>query len=511
MAKNNPNHPPSRGLIGIAVMLATIMAILDTTIVNVALPHMMGALGATSDQITWVLTSYIVAQVIFIPLTGYLSGRFGRRRLLLVSVSGFVVTSILCGQANTLGEIVIFRLFQGAFGAALMPLSQSVMMDLFPPHERGKAMAIWGLGIMLGPILGPTLGGYITEYMSWRWVFYVNVPLGILDFIMLAALLPSSPTYQAKADWIGVGFMVVGIGGMQLVLDRGNREDWFQSNFILGMSVLAGLSLVVFIFRSWRRQDAVVKLKLLKDRNLAAASTIMSIFILAIYGTLAMLPIMLEQLLHYPVQTTGLVMAPRGIGSAISMLVVGRLITRFDPRLLILIGLGLSASAIYQMTGWSLYISFSRVLWTGFLQGLGVGMIFVPLSTLAFADIPPAEMDQATGTFNLFRTIGASIGISIISTILARMEQTNWNQLGGHINPYNPALTAWLNHHELSMNDPLAPQILAAELMRQADMVAFIDIFWFITLSMLAMVPLLLLLKNPASLNPPTASKTEPL
>jgi DHA2 family multidrug resistance protein len=483
-------------------MLATIMVILDTTIVNVALPHMMGALGATSDQITWVLTSYIVAQVVFIPLTGYFSGRFGRRRLLLVSVSGFVAASTLCGQASTLGEIVVFRLFQGAFGAALMPLSQSVMMDIFPPQERGRAMAIWGMGIMLGPILGPTLGGYITEYLSWRWVFYVNVPLGILDLIMLAALLPTTPSSQTKADWLGVCFMVVGIGGMQLVLDRGNQEDWFQSNLILGTTILAGLSLVVFIFRSWKRQDAVVKLRLLKNRNLAASATIMSVFVLTLYGTLAILPIMLEQLLNYPVQTTGLVMAPRGVGSAISMLLVGRLITRFDPRLLILIGLILCASAIYQMTGWSLYIESSQVVWTGLLQGLGVGMIFVPLSTLAFADIPPTEMDQATGTFNLFRTVGASIGISIVSTILARMEQTNWNRLGGHISPYNPTLTNWLNHQGLSINDPLTPQLLATELQRQANMVAFLDVFWFITLSFLAMAPLLFLLKSPSSLHP---------
>jgi DHA2 family multidrug resistance protein len=483
------------------------MAILDTTIVNVALPHMMGALAATSDQITWVLTSYIVAQVIFIPLTGYLSGRFGRRRLLLVSVSGFVATSMLCGQTHSLGEIVVFRVFQGAFGAALMPLSQSVMMDIFPHHERGKAMAIWGLGIMLGPILGPTLGGYITEYMSWRWVFYVNVPLGVLDIILLALLLPASPIHKTEADWVGVGFMAIGIGGIQLVLDRGNREDWFQSNFILGMTILAGISLVIFIFRSWRRQDAVVKLKLLKDRNLAVASIIMSIFILTIYGTLAMLPIMLEQLSNYPAQTTGLVMAPRGIGSAISMLMVGRLITRLEPRLLILIGLILSTLAIYQMTGWNLDVDFSHVLWTGFLQGLGTGMIFVPLSTLAFTNIPPVEMDQATGTFNLFRTVGASIGISIISTVLARMEQTTWNQLGGHINPYNPALTNWLHHQELSINNPLTPQLLAAELERQGDMIAFLDIFWFITLSSLAMAPLLFLLKSPHSPNPPNSMR----
>jgi DHA2 family multidrug resistance protein len=296
--------------------------------------------------------------------------------------------------------------------------------------------------------------------------------------------------------------MVVGIGGMQLVLDRGNQEDWFQSNLILGTTILAGLSLVVFIFRSWKRQDAVVKLRLLKNRNLAASATIMSVFVLTLYGTLAILPIMLEQLLNYPVQTTGLVMAPRGVGSAISMLLVGRLITRFDPRLLILIGLILCASAIYQMTGWSLYIESSQVVWTGLLQGLGVGMIFVPLSTLAFADIPPTEMDQATGTFNLFRTVGASIGISIVSTILARMEQTNWNRLGGHISPYNPTLTNWLNHQGLSINDPLTPQLLATELQRQANMVAFLDVFWFITLSFLAMAPLLFLLKSPSSLHP---------
>jgi DHA2 family multidrug resistance protein len=503
MAKDNSIRQPPRWLVIIAVMLATIMVILDMTIVNVALPHMMGALGTTSDQITWVLTSYIVAQVVFIPLTGYFSGRFGRRQLLLVSISGFVATSTLCGQADTLGEIVVFRLLQGASGAALIPLSQSVMMDIFPPGERGRAMAIWGMGIMLGPILGPTLGGYITDYLSWRWVFYVNIPLGILDLIMLAALLQPTPPRQTEADWLGVCFMAVGIGGLQLVLDRGNQESWFQSNFILGTAILAGLSLAVFIARSWKRQDAVVKLRLLKDRNLAAASTIMGTFGVTLYGTIAIQPIMLEHLLNYPVQTTGLVMAPRGIGSAISMLLVGRLTTRLDPRILILVGLIFCTSAAYQMTGWSLYIDSSQVVWTGLLQGFGIGMIFVPLSTLAFATIPTTEMDQATGTFNLFRTMGASIGISIMSTILARMEQANWNRLGSHINPYNPALIAWLNSHGLSISDPLTPKLLAIELQRQAAMIAFIDAFWFITLSFLAIAPLLLLLKRPASRKSP--------
>ncbi|MEJ2760491.1 MAG: DHA2 family efflux MFS transporter permease subunit, partial [Gammaproteobacteria bacterium] len=339
-----------RWLISIAVMLTTVMVILDMTIVNVTLPHMMGALGATSDQVTWVLTTYIVANAIFIPLAGFLATLLGRKRLMLISITGFVITSALCGQAHSLGEMVVFRALQGAFGAPVIPLSQAVMVDAFPAGERGKAMAFWGIGIMLGPVLGPTLGGYITQHLSWRWVFYINVPVGAINIFMVSRLLRGGDARHVQADWWGALLMALGIGTLQLVLDRGNQENWFQSNFILLLALISAVSLIGFIVRSWNREDSVAQINLLRDRNLAASCAMITLFGLGLFGTIVLQPIMLEQLLNYPAETTGLVMAPRGLGSALSMFLVSRLIGRVDTRYLLLTGLALSAGGTYFMT-----------------------------------------------------------------------------------------------------------------------------------------------------------------
>jgi DHA2 family multidrug resistance protein len=485
-----------RWLIGAAVMLTTIMVILDMTIVNVSLPHMMGALGATSDQITWVLTTYIVVNAIFIPMTGFFAALVGRKRLMLISISGFVVSSALCGQAHSLTEMVVFRALQGAFGAAVIPLSQAILIDAFPAKERGKAMALWGIGVMLGPVLGPTLGGFITQHLTWRWVFYINVPVGLINILMVTRFLRDSDRHRVNADWWGALLMAVGIGALQLVLDRGNQDDWFVSNLILALSIISALSLIFFIRRSWGRDDSVAQIQLLKDGNLRAACGMMALFGLGLFGTIILQPIMLEQLLNYPAETTGLVMAPRGIGSALSMFLVSRLIGRVDARRIIFLGLFLSALGSYFMTWYNLIIDPAWIIWPSVLQGLGMGMIFVPLSTLAYETLPRAAIDHAAALFNLFRTIGSSVGISIAGTLLSRETQINWNRLGGHINPYNPALQHWLHGHGLAMSDPLTPKLLANDLSHQAMMVAFVDTFWFITLSMLAIAPLVLLLRR---------------
>lgn len=478
-------------------MLTTVMVILDMTVVNVALPHMMGALGTTANQITWILTGYIVAEAVFIPMTGFLASWLGRKRLMLTSVAGFVVASALCGQAHSLIEIVLFRIMQGAFGASVIPLSQSVMVDSFPGRERGRAMAIWGIGIMLGPILGPTVGGYITQHLDWRWVFYINVPVGLINLWMIQQFIsPARERTRRPADWVGAAIMATGVGSLQFVLDRGSDEGWFASNTITIMSLVAAVGLVTFAVRAWRRPDSIVPLQLLKDHNLAIASFMMLAFGLGLFGTIVLQPIMLQKLMNYPAETTGLVMAPRGLASAFSMLLVSRLINRFDPRAIVFTGLCLAATGTYLMSTYSLEISPGWVIWPGAVQGLGMGMIFVPLSTIAYATLPKSATDDASGIFNLARTIGASIGISIVSTILARVSQINWNRLGGQINPYNPALQKWLGAQGLSIHDAVTPPLLAHELGRQATMVAFVDAFYFVTISFAALAPLLLLMRK---------------
>ena len=490
--------PPSRWLISISVMLTTIMVILDMTIVNVALPHMMGALGANSDQISWVLTSYIAATAMFIPLTGYLSSRFGRKRLLLASITGFALASALCGQGRTLAEMVMFRALQGIAGATVIPLSQSILVEAFPGEERGKGMAFWGIGIMLGPVLGPTLGGYLTDHLNWRWVFYINIPVGALSLAMVAAFVSATRTKAEHVDWLGAILMMAGIAMLQVMLDRGNQEDWLNSPLIVTLAIASAVSLTVFAIRGWRREDTIVKLKLLRDRNLAGASSIMAIFGLGLFGTIVLQPILLEHLLDYPAATTGLVMAPRGVGTAISMLIVSRLIARHDPRLLMLTGLLLAAGGSYVMTWYDLDISPAWVVWPGLAQGLGLGMVFVPLTTVAYDTIAPASVDQAAGIFNLCRTVGSSTGISILTTVLTRAEQSHWNRLGGHFNPFNPALHQWLTAQGMTLGDSATARVLGTVLARHADMLAFIDAFHFVTVSFLLLAPLLLLIKHPA-------------
>jgi MFS transporter, DHA2 family, multidrug resistance protein len=496
-ATATPPADPSRLLVTIAVMLTTIMVVLDMTIVNVALPHMMGALGATSEQITWVLTSYMVSDAIVVSLTGFLAARLGQRKLILLCIGGFVASSALCGIATNLPEIVFFRILQGCLGAPIIPLSQAVMIGSFGRNERGKAMAIWGIGIMVAPVLGPTLGGYITDHLDWRWVFYINVPVGILSMLMALASVQDTARRAVRTDWLGMGLMIAGIGGLQLVLDRGNQEDWFNSTLITLVSVIAVAGLVMFVVRGWRRPDNIVNLQLFRDRNFATSSSMMGAFGLGLFGTIAIQPILLEELLGYPAALTGLVMAPRALASAVGMFLVGQLITRIDPRYLIITGIALSAIGTSIMTDYNLSISPGWVVWPGLVQGLGLGMVFVPLSTLAYDTLPREQAAEAAGLFNLMRTIGSSIGISIVATVVTRRTQHHWEVIGGHINVFNPDLQHWLNAQHLALDNPLTAHLLAGELGRQAGMLAFVDAFWLVTWSFIVMAPLVWLLRRP--------------
>lgn len=488
-------------LITIAIMLVTVIEVLDMTIVNVALPHMMGALGANTNQITWILTSYIVSSAIMMPLTGFLVTRFGRRRLLLVDIVGFLAASMLCGMSVSLTEIVVFRILQGLFGATLVPLSQYVLRDTFKPEEQGKAMAIWGLGIMVAPILGPTIGGYITESMNWRWIFYLNIPVCIIAFFMALRFIKETPRQKQFIDWVGMALMTMGIGCLQILLDKGNENNWFDNNYMILLAVISVVSLIMFIIRGLFYENNIINLAIFKDRNFTTSTVMLSVFGISLFGIMAIQPLMLENLMNYPASTTGLAMMPRGIASGVGMIVVSRLINRTDPRLLVIIGIVLSALGTYWMSSFNLETGMDLIVYTGIIQGFGMGLFFVPLSTLALSTLPTQYTAEGSGLFSFGRSLGSSIGVSILGTIVSRMSQSNWNIYGGNINASNPALYKWLNAHHLSINSPLAHQMLGQELYRQSSMLSFVDAYWITAISFIIMLPIVFLIKRPEKLS----------
>jgi MFS transporter, DHA2 family, multidrug resistance protein len=488
----------NRAMITISIMLATVMQVIDTTIANVALPHMQGGLSSTQDQIAWVLTSYIIAAAIMTPMTGWLAGRFGRKRLFLISVVGFTITSLLCGAAQTLAQIVIFRLAQGVFGAALVPLSQAVLLDVYPRERHGYAMALWGVGVMIGPIFGPVLGGWLTESYSWRWVFYINLPVGVLAYLGILAFVDETRLEKDRPfDFFGFAMLSLAIGACQLLLDRGEHKDWFASGEIMIEAALSGLGFYIFVVHSLTAEHPFVDRRLLRDRNFISGILCIAVIGVVLFANLALLPPLMQDLLNYPVVTTGLILAPRGIGTMISMIVVGRLLTKMDPRLPVLAGLLLTALSLYQMTGFSLGMDQWMVIRTGIVQGLGIGFVFPPLSTLTFATLPAQLRTEAAGLFSLMRNIGASVGISVVETLLARSIQINHQEMAEHVSPYNamlkmlPADSLW-NMHTLA-----GQAMLDDEINRQASMMAYIGDFKFMMVVTLAIVPLLFMLKNP--------------
>ena len=498
-AAHGPASGAGRLLITVAVMSATLMQVLDTTIVNVALPYMQGELGANSDEVSWVLTSYMVSSAICMPLTGYFTDVLGRKRFLLLGIAGFVASSALCGIAHTLTEMVFFRLLQGIFGSALVPLSQAIMADAYPAHERGRAMALWGLGVMVGPVLGPTLGGWLTEVASWRWTFYINVPVGVLSFLLAWQFVPDTARRKRSMDWIGFWVLSLAIASLQYMLDRGNERDWFSARDIQVAAILAAVCLPAFVAYSLRRgRGAVLDVRIFKDRNFATACLVVGALGLGMFGALVIQPILLESLLGYPILTTGLVMAPRGIATAVMMIFVGRLIGRIDVRVLVGVGMLLSAAGSYAMTSYSLDIDPFWIIWPAVLQGLGLGLIFVPLSTVAYATLERARMAEGAGIYSLVRTIGAAIGISISTTVLTRRAQVLCNQFGGHITLYNPALSSYAHRLGVTATSPLAAAILGRQLGTQAELVAMLNVFELIAWSFVVMLPLLLLLKGSA-------------
>ncbi len=495
---------PHRGFIIVAIMLATIMQALDTTIANVALPNMQGSLSANQDQISWVLTSYIVAAAIMTPPAGFLSARVGRKRLFVWSVAGFTVASMLCGIATSLPEMVIFRLTQGVFGAALVPLSQAVLLDSFPKEKHGQAMAMWGIGVMIGPILGPTLGGYLTEYYNWRWVFLINLPVGLLALAGILAFVPETEKDRNRPfDAFGFAFLSIGIGALQLMLERGELKDWFSSTEIMIEAAVTALCFYVFIVHMFTHRRPFLDPALFRDRNFAAGITLMFMVGLILFATMTLLPPFLQNLKGYPVVDSGLLLAPRGVGVMVMMAIVGRLIGRIDTRVLIGTGFALAALSLWEMAQFSLDVTPWLIVKTGVVQGFGLGLIFVPLSTVTFATLEPRHRAEATALFSLVRNIGSSIGISIVIALLSRNTQINHAVLAEQVNPYNPMMRApWLPP-SWSVDSLTGLTALNAEVTRQAASIAYIDDFLLMMYVTLAALPFVLLLRPQRRSSPP--------
>jgi DHA2 family multidrug resistance protein len=493
-------RPINRPAITACVILAVIMQALDTTIANVALPYMQGSVSASADQINWVLTSYIVAAAIMTPPSGFLANKFGRRQVLMAAVTGFVIASVLCGIAQSLTQIVAFRLLQGFFGAALVPVSQSILLDIYTPEERGSAMALFGVSVMVGPVLGPVIGGWLTDHYTWRWVFYINVPLGALAFAGISFFLQETNTSAAaRFDWLGFGSLSVAIAAMQVFLDRGAQLDWFSSLEILIEAVVAVSAFYVFLVHTFTDNDSFVNPRLFLDRNFTVGMLFIFIVGITYLASLALMTPFLQTLMGYPVVTAGLVMGPRGLGTMVCMFAVGKLMGRVDTRVLLLIGLLLTAWAMYDMTGWNPNVSQWTIAVTGFIQGAGLGFLFVPLTTVTFATLAPEQRADATGLYNLSRNVGSSVGISVVSYLLIRSGQINHAIIGSHVTAVNPGFRDSVIAHAWSPWTASGRAALDQVIQNQASIISYIDDFKLMMILSLGAIPLVLLLRRAAS------------
>lgn len=489
---------PNRALITVCAMAATLMQALDGTIANVALPYMQGGLSATADQVTWVLTSYIVAAAIMTSPVGALAARHGRKRIFLISVGGFTAASVLCGAAQSLEQMVLFRLLQGAFGAALVPLSQATMLDIYPPARRGSAMAVWGMGVMLGPILGPTLGGWLTESYNWRWVFYVNLPVGLLAFAGLSIFLRDDRPATTRAfDWFGFAVLSLGIGALQLMLDRGQREDWFTSTEILIEAGLAALGLWLFFVHLLTAERPFIPPRIFKDLNFLSGFFMMFVVGAILFSTSALLAPYLQTLGGYPVFDAGLVLAPRGVGTMAAMMVAGRLADRVDPRALMLFGVGVIAWTMWDMTGWTPDLSEHQLMLVTAAQGFGLGFIFIPLQVVAFATLPPDLRTDGTALTSLVRNIGSAIGISTTIAVLEHDTQLLHAEIAGLVSPLNRMLQLPGVSQYWDPGTAAGAALLNDEVTRQAQIMAYANDFHLLLLLCIPTAVLVLMMRRP--------------
>jgi DHA2 family multidrug resistance protein len=482
----------------IGSMAGVLMQALDTTIANVALPYMQGSLSASRDQITWVLTSYIVAAAIMTAPVGWISARFGKKKFLIVSLTGFTLTSMMCGAAQTLDQMVMFRLLQGAFGAALSPLSQAVMLDLYPPHKRGNIMAIWGMGVMLGPILGPTLGGVLTDTYNWRWVFYVNVPFGVAAVSAILIFFKDTPRDRTlRFDWFGFGAVAVCLAALQLMLDRGTDKDWFSSSEIIAEAVIGGVAFYLFVVHMLTAPKPFIPPKIFRDRNFLGGLVLMFVVGAVLLASSALLPPFLQGLGGYTVTDTGLLMVPRGIGTMIAMMFAGRMALKFDQRLLMTFGGMLMSWSLWEMSKWTPDVSVQTLVTVGVVQGFGMGFVFVPMNLVAFATLAPQFRTDGTGLTNLMRNIGSAIGVSITTTVLAYSVQMIHAQLTRFGTPFNRALG--VNAPSLMMNPqlPFGLQNLNGLIELRAQIEAYANDFLFMFYISLAAFPIIWMMKRP--------------
>ena len=505
-------------IIAISVMFATFMEVLDTTVVNVSLPHIAGSLSVTIDEATWVLTSYLVANAIILPMTGWLAGMFGRKNLLMMSVVGFTAASFLCGLAPNLWTLILFRILQGATGGALQPLSQAVLLEAFPPRDRGKAMGFWGLGIVVAPILGPVLGGWLTDVYSWRWVFYINIPVGIASLVMTQLYIFDPPylrTEKRSIDYWGIGMLAVGIGALQIVLDKGQQEDWFSSPFIMTLSIISAVTIVALIVHELVADNPIIDLRVFKARSYAVGVFLMTVVGFVLYGSMVLLPVMLQTLLGYPAVQAGIAMAPRGIGSFFMMPLTGLMTGRFDARKLLTIGLIVGGGTLLWLSRLNLQAGYWDIFWPQLIQGAGMSLLFVPLTTVSMDPIPRERMGNATSLFNLMRNIGGSVGIAVTGTMIARNQQATTSTLGSNVTMYDPAtqsLFAQLRGGFMAAGADAATATnraygaLFGMVQRQAAMVSFVGLFQLLGVLFLVLLPLVLIMKRPRGGGGPTGA-----
>jgi DHA2 family multidrug resistance protein len=496
-------------IVAIAVMFATFMEVLDTTVVNVSLPHIASSMSATTDEATWALTSYLVANAIILPMTGWLAGRFGRKNLLMLSTTGFTLASFLCGAAPNLAMLIVFRIIQGATGGALQPLSQAVLLETFKPEDRGRAMGFWAVGIVVAPILGPVVGGWLTENYSWRWVFYINLPVGIIALLMTRMFVFDPPYLRRESqgiDYWGMGLLVVGIGALQFVLDKGQQEDWFASTMIATLAMISVVALVALVIYELRTPHPIVDLRLFKDRSYSVGVFLMTVVGFALYGSLVLLPLMLQTLFGYSSLAAGEAMAPRGVGSLFMMPLVGVMTAYIDPRKLLSVGLVVGGLTMLWLGELNLDAGYWDFVWPQVLQGLGLSLLFVPLTTVSMATIEPQRMGYATSLFNLMRNIGGSVGIAVTGTMLARRRQAFGSMLGEHVTLFDPATNEMLAQLKAAFlartGDAVAATnqayvVLYGMVQRQAAMVSFVMIFRLLGILFFVMVPLVLLMRKP--------------
>jgi DHA2 family multidrug resistance protein len=498
----------NKWLVAFTVMFPTLIEIVDTSVVNVSLDHIRGSLSAGIDESTWTITSYLVSNAIIIPMTGWLSRLFGRKRYLIFSISMFTLSSLLCGSAWNLQSLVFFRILQGIGGGALQPISQSILLETFPPRQHGMAMAIFGIGIMFGPIIGPLLGGWITDNWSWHWIFFINIPIGIMSILMVLFVIVDPPymkRLKMKIDYWGLAFLAIGLGCLQIVLDKGQREDWFSSSFITWMSLTSLVSLILFVIVEFFTEHPIVNLRIFKKLTFSTGNVVMFFAFFNLFGSIVLLPIYLQTLMGYTSTLAGLVLGPGGIATLIAMPIAGRLVTKINPKAILAFGIIVAAYSTYLMSQFNLLADFNTIIWPRVVLGVGMGFLFIPLTTLTMSAIRKEDMGNASAIYNLLRNLGGSFGVAFVTTMLARRAQLHQVHLVEHLTPFDTSYQLTLSRSDQFLQrmgfDVSTAQhgglsAIHGQLLKQASMMSFNDVFYLISITMICVLPLVLLMKR---------------